>query len=235
MQEKLTTFGLTRQEAVFYLTLYQYGALSGYEVAKLTGISRSNVYNGLANLVEHGAAYTIDEGTVTKFTAIKFEEFSENRLRSLLTEKDYIMNNLPERRNEDTRYITVEGYKHIMNKINNMLNEAEYRIYLYVTKDILQRLDRQVRQCIEKNLKVMLITDKTIELPGATIYVHNIVKGHVQLIVDSNTVLVGELEESCLYSRQKNFVNVFKQSFANTIKLVELESDMLESKSKFTS
>ena len=40
--EKLGAFGLTRQEANIYLCLYQQGELNGYEVAKLTGISRSN-------------------------------------------------------------------------------------------------------------------------------------------------------------------------------------------------
>ena len=57
--EQLTLFGLSRQEAAIYLCLLQNEELTGYEVAKLTGISRSNVYNGLASLVEHGAAALI--------------------------------------------------------------------------------------------------------------------------------------------------------------------------------
>ena len=44
--EKLMVFGLTRQEASIYLCLYRNGTLTGYEAAKLTGISRSNVFNG---------------------------------------------------------------------------------------------------------------------------------------------------------------------------------------------
>ena len=46
--EQLILFGLSRQEAAIYLCLLQNEELTGYEVAKLTGISRSNVYNGLA-------------------------------------------------------------------------------------------------------------------------------------------------------------------------------------------
>lgn len=55
--EKLMMFGLTRQEASIYLCLNRNGTLTGYEAAKLTGISRSNVYNALAGLTEKGAAY----------------------------------------------------------------------------------------------------------------------------------------------------------------------------------
>ena len=67
--EQLTLFGLSRQEAAIYLCLLKNEELTGYEVAKLTGISRSNVYNGLASLVEHGAAYVI-EGTSSKYLAV---------------------------------------------------------------------------------------------------------------------------------------------------------------------
>lgn len=40
IQEKFISFGLTRQEASIYLCLFKYGELTGYEVAKQTGISR---------------------------------------------------------------------------------------------------------------------------------------------------------------------------------------------------
>ena len=45
---KLMLFGLTRQEAMIYLCLAANQELSGYETSKITGISRSNVYNALA-------------------------------------------------------------------------------------------------------------------------------------------------------------------------------------------
>ena len=50
-------FGLTRQEATLYEAMLLHGELTGYEAAKLTGISRSNTYNALAGLVEKGAAH----------------------------------------------------------------------------------------------------------------------------------------------------------------------------------
>ena len=62
--EKLMGFGMTRQEAVIYLCLYKKGGLTGYEVSKQTGISRSNVYGSLSNLAEAGAAYLV-KGSAT--------------------------------------------------------------------------------------------------------------------------------------------------------------------------
>ena len=64
--DEITQFGLTRQEAQIYLCLIQNAELTGYEVAKSTGISRSNTYSALAGLVEKGAAYLL-EGVSSKY------------------------------------------------------------------------------------------------------------------------------------------------------------------------
>ena len=76
--DKLVQFGLTRQEANIYLCLYQNGELTGYEVAKMTGISRSNVYGGLSDLTDKGAAFLV-QGSSNRYVAASIEEFCEDR------------------------------------------------------------------------------------------------------------------------------------------------------------
>ena len=92
--EKLMVFGLTRQEASIYLCLYRNGILTGYEAAKLTGISRSNVYNALAGLAEKGAAYLL-EGNSSKYMAVPVEEFCDNKLRMMENTKKWLKENMP--------------------------------------------------------------------------------------------------------------------------------------------
>lgn len=91
--DQFMSFGLTRQESTIYMTLQINGELTGYEVAKLTGISRSNTYNALAGLVEKGAAYVM-EGSVTRYTAVAFEEFSNNVIYKLSAIRSRIIPNL---------------------------------------------------------------------------------------------------------------------------------------------
>lgn len=52
--EYLMHFGLSRQEALVYEQLLARGKQTGYEIARSTGISRSNAYTSLAALVEKG-------------------------------------------------------------------------------------------------------------------------------------------------------------------------------------
>mgnify|MGYP001064454128 CR=1 FL=1 len=65
--ERLMEFGLTRQEASIYQCLLTEGKVTGYEVAKQTGISRSNAYNSLASMTEKGAAYLVEEASTRKY------------------------------------------------------------------------------------------------------------------------------------------------------------------------
>ena len=96
-------FGLTRQEAVIYECLYRNGALNGYETSKITGISRSNVYNTLAGLVEKGAAYRM-EASSNKYIAVPVEEMCDNHLRRVEEAKQYLSKNLVKNQEENDGY-----------------------------------------------------------------------------------------------------------------------------------
>ncbi len=225
--EKLTQFGLTRQEAAVYLCLYQNGDLNGYEAAKQTGISRSNVYGALAGLVEKGAAYLM-EGASSRYTAVTVKEFCDNKIRSLQTTAEELEKNIPDMRTPTDGYITIEGYKHIYDKVLNMIEAAQYRIYLSASHQFVQKIEGVLQRVMEKDKKLVLITDEMSALTkqGAITYLTDSKEGQLRLIIDSTYVLTGEItgddSDTCLYCGQANFVNVFKEALRNEIKLIEL-------------
>ena len=108
--ERLMHFGLSRQDAIVYLCLLKSGELSGYEVAKLTSISRSNVYSTLSGLVEHGAAYLI-EGSTSKYVAVPIEDFCDDHISKLQTDKDYLKSYGPKQTKSVEGYVTIEGMR----------------------------------------------------------------------------------------------------------------------------
>lgn len=228
--EKFMSFGLTRQEAGIYMCLFKNGELTGYEVAKQTGISRSNVYGGLSGLVDKGAAYLL-EGTANKYVAVPVEEFCDNKIRSMMAEKDYLIHNMPDTQVCSEGYITIEGARNIKNKIITMLQKAEQRIYLSAPESFINGIIDELEAVLKRKIKLVLITDKHIDIENALQYVtdkHLIDKEEkqIRLIIDSTYVLTGDIEggksDTCLYSGQKNFVNVFKEALRNEIKLIEL-------------
>lgn len=223
--EKLIAFGMTRQEAMIYLCLYHRDGLTGYEVAKQTGISRSNVYGGLSGLAEMGAAYLM-EGSAKKYAAASVEEFCNNKIRALMKERDFLMKNMPVADKPSEGYITIEGAANIRNKIITMLEKAEKRIYLSAPGDFLEGIRDELEAVVGRGMKLVLITDEDVGIGDAVLYLTDRKEKQIRLIIDSVYVLTGDMEgektDTCLYSGQKNFVNVFKEALRNEIKLIEL-------------
>lgn len=247
--DKLVLFGLGRQEAAIYMCLLKNDELTGYEVAKLTGISRSNVYNSLAALVEHGAAY-VEEGTSTKYTAVSMEEFCDNRIRYLKEVEEYLLCNCPKKTAESAGYITIEGYRHICDKIHHMLSGAQKRIYFSANHNMLETWQAEIRQLVERQIKVVLISDElprffaedeslSEEIIFYQIYPElieestaEVWENQIRLIIDSEYAITGEVagrsNDTCLYSAQKNFVNVFKDAMRNEMELIKIRGKMEE-------
>lgn len=226
MVDRLMLFGLTRQEAVIYVCLSQNGALNGYETAKITGISRSNVYSGLGGLVDKGAAYLV-EGASNKYLAVPAEELCDNYMRRMMEAKQYLTANLIPAGKDTEGYITIEGHRHILDKIYAMLEKTEHRIYFSLPSEYVYLFQQQISCMISEGKKVVLLTDKKLTCPeGVQVYVSEPKEKQIHLIVDSQYVLTGDFSESdrdtCLYSGQKNFVNVLKEAIRNEIRLTEL-------------
>lgn len=224
--DKLMLFGLTRQEAAIYLCLAANQELSGYEASKITGISRSNVYNALASLVEEGAAYLL-EGSTNKYTAVDVEEFCNNKIRHLQKTKEELVRDMPKNNADCEGYITISSHKHIMDRIHSMLVNTQYRIYVSMPVEFLEKCREDIERLIENGKKVVLIVSEAIDFPGAIIHLTDKKEQQIRLIVDSEYVLTGDMSgsssDTCLYCGQKNFVNVFKESLKNEIKLIELQ------------
>lgn len=243
MIDKLLLFGLSRQEATIYMCLLKNEELTGYEVAKNTGISRSNAYSGLASLVEKGAAY-VKEGASVKYVAVAMEEFCENYIRCLQENRDYLILNEPKRVVNTDGYITIEGKRHICDKIRNMLLSTEKRVYFSANATFLEQWSKEIAELIGRGIKVVLLSNRLPEgFKGAsesgmvTFYCALFDEGlensfcdrekQIRLIIDSEYVLTGEYSgsdhDTCLYSAQKNFVTVIKDAMRNEMELIKIK------------
>lgn len=226
LTDNLMLYGMTRQEATIYIDLCRNGQLTGYEAAKLTGISRSNVYNALASLAEKGAAYVMD-GASSKYVAVPVDEFCSNKLRRLEEIKNELIERLSQPKESEIGYITIEGFRHILDKLRNMIDSAEKRLYLSASSEWIEQLNADLRDALSRGIKVVLITDQSPAFSGSKVHITPRNAGQIRLITDSEYVLTGEItgktSDTCLYSGQKNFVAILKDALSNEIKLIELD------------
>ena len=225
--DALTKFGFTKQESLLYLTLCKEGALTGYEASKLTGISRSNVYLALAGLTEKGGAYRIDAATIN-YQAVPVNELIQNIRRQVDDTLSFIAKNVPMKDEPLEPYITISGFTQILSKMKNIIINASERIYLSCSQTELSLVKSEILAACKKGLKVVIITAPICQFPGAIIYCRKKAPGEIRLIADSSYVLTGELipnqETACLYSRNKNLVQLIKDSLTNEIQIISLAS-----------
>lgn len=224
--EKLKEFGLTGQEAIIYETLLKKGAMTGYEVAKETGISRSNAYGSLSGLVDKGAASAC-EGTGVKYVPTDVETFTGNTLRQYGEIAKEVIKAAPKKSEKKSGYITITGARHISDKIHEMLDACEYRMYIMAEWELLEKYSEKIGRLTEKGLKVVILSDRC-NIPNAFFYETDPVRSQIRFITDSNYVLTGSLtgEESdtCLYSGEENLVQIMKEALKNKIELIEREN-----------
>ena len=218
----LTEFSLTRQEASIYAALLNHGDMTGYEVAKDTGFSRSNVYAALNALVEKGAAYLV-EGEATKYRPVEIKTFTSNKIAELKKSAEYLEKHGPQKVVSAEGYITIVGAKNIRNKMREMLSKTELRLYLMAPAQIVKDFEEELKRLVSEGKKIVLLT-QDYSLKGAKVYNTKVDEGQIRFITDSAYVLTGELTDdehnTCLYSGQKNLVEVMKEALKDKISLL---------------
>ena len=227
--EHLMNFDLTRQEASIYQCMLTEGKITGYEVAKQIGISRSNAYNSLASMADKGAVYQVTEGTTKKYIPVALDEFCKNSIRKLDESRKWLVSHVPTEKAQDEGYITIEGRRHILDKMKNLLSNVEERAYISCTRNYLLLFVEELDRLDEMNKKLVIITDQPVKYGNAKIYVGDARNTQIGLITDSKYVLTGEFGEgsidTCLYSGQKNFVELYKRALSNEIKLLTMREE----------
>lgn len=224
--ERWMNFGMSRQEAVVYICLWEHGEATGYEVGKLTGISRSNVYGILSSLTEKGAA-VVTEANTTLYRAVCPKELLENKMRHLEKDRQYLIEHMPQAMEKEEGYITIPGSSNIKDKVRYMIAHCEMRLYFAADGRIISEFEEELAQAKKKGLKVVIISDKDYQHLATQFYFDKSELGQIRLITDSTYVLTGELQDrnadTCLYSGQKNLVTVMKEALRNKIRLLEIE------------
>ena len=227
MVECLMKAGFTRHEAMLYLTLCKEGELTGYEAAKISNIPRSNVYLGLAGLVEKGGALRID-GDSSKYAAVPAAELVFNLRNGLEEVYRFIEENTPVREAARDPYYTITGRQNVINKMNHMISHAAERIYISTSQTELGYVAKELSNARERGLKVVVISAPGFLLEGAVIYHNEKQPGQIRLIVDSAHALTGEISETgesnCLYSKSRNLIQLIKDSLTNEIRLIQIKN-----------
>jgi sugar-specific transcriptional regulator TrmB len=124
--QHLRRFGFTELEAKCLHVLSDLGSITGYEIAKRMGISRSNVYAALQKLVEKGFVLE-SKGEPTLYQAISIDEIADTIETHFKASIRYVKEHMPKQDAKRTEYFTVEGDAKVMERVRAELGKVKTR------------------------------------------------------------------------------------------------------------
>lgn len=224
--QTLYKLGFSPIEATVFITLCEHGSLTGYEVAKLTGISRSNVYTALYSLQDKGKCY-VSEGESSKYIPISKEDLLLTTKREMTTTLKEIEQYYPKTVAVSEPYLTIRGYEHVLNKIKNNILLCESHLYIMSTSENILLLQDELKE-ISDRCKIIIMCDKALNLNDKiTVHAHNKPIDAFYMIIDTQIVITGDLSEQnaqCLYSTNYSLVRLMRTSFITALDMIHLQS-----------
>lgn len=154
--DQLMTLGFTRYEAQAYLALLRGNPLTGYEVAKVSGVPRANVYEVLARLEERGAAMRVDEENATRFVPIASEELMGHLRRDFERVFGEAERNL-QAIGQDVHWEPVmnsRGYASALSTAREIIASTEHDLLLAVWPKEAEALVAVVEEARVRNVKI---------------------------------------------------------------------------------
>ena len=211
--EFLEKLGFSSNEAKVYGTLIKHKVLNGYEIAKLSGVARSLVYEVINRLIAKGAVIRID-GEPNFYKPIEYQDLirsikeenekniacAERELQQLATENvdvDYVMN--------------IVGEEKYVAKAKELIDSAQAEISLSIWQESFEVLRSNIENAISRGVKVYIFTFESISVAGATVYSYNINDvstlfpyRRTTIIIDGGECLVGEEGDRNVYVHTRN-------------------------------
>ena len=197
----LENLGFSQNEAKVYTALLKNKLLNGYEIAKISGVSRSLVYEVINRLVVKGVLFRLD-GEPSYYTPLEYDKLIERMKRehenNINKAEEYLRNLAGEEESHDY-VMNIVGIDKTIRKAAALIDGAQEEISLSVWQEEFMLLKGALRRAIERGVKIYLFTFEDIEMDGCVVFSYRISDAsqlfpyrRLTLVVDSDQCLTGE-------------------------------------------
>ncbi len=151
--------GFTASDARAYVALLKTHPATGYELAALSGVPRSAIYNVLRQLETRGLVNAI-QGKPAKYVPLSpdqlFELLSNRFAKSLEQFKDSVQQ-LGNRSSQSTTW-TFQGYATMLERAQSIIASAKRCVYLSLWKREAELLAKPLSQAVQNGVDVVLFS-----------------------------------------------------------------------------
>lgn len=197
----LLEIGFTMNESKVYLTLLQNRYLNGYEVSKLSNVSRSLVYNVIDRLVAKGFVLK-SEGQINYYCALPYDKVIE-KIRNDNTNKLNVakekLKNYSRIENESEYIFNIKGIDEFFSKANDLILNAEKEISISIWEEDFPKIEESLSIASKKGIKIYIFSFSNITFPSGEIFSYRLKDPaslfpyrRISIVVDGKEVIIGE-------------------------------------------
>ena len=159
MKEKLISIGFSEYEAKAYLALLRESPATAYEIAKLSAIPTSKIYEVLNKLLEREAVLKIEHSRKQKYLPLSPDELIaryRNRIEDTLSGLQSGLHQI--QGDQNLSYIwNILDYETLMEKATHIIANTNKHLLLSVWQEEMQHLDAEIRNALRRKIKVATV------------------------------------------------------------------------------
>lgn len=174
--DAIKKIGFTEYEAKTYLALLKEAPMSGYAIAKASGVPRSRIYEVLDSMVSKGDVI-VSPGDPTLYSPLAPDELIERRkkisnleLENALT----VFNEQKGKTNKKEDIWSIVGQDAIIAKVNECIRNAKKRILIELWAEDYSYLEEELRKASDRGVSIIVVGYGEIDAPYAFVYPHDI-------------------------------------------------------------
>jgi sugar-specific transcriptional regulator TrmB len=201
--ERLCQFGFSGYEARAYVTLLKCNPVTGYEMAKNSGIPPSKIYEIINKLMVRSMITPIT-GNPIKYLPQNSKLFLKKLRHDFEDTLDYLEEHMPNKPDNEFDYIwNINTAQELIGKAQELIKQASSEIILLAWDQELKELLPVIKKLLRK-VKIAVIQFGIMEIPCRPLFRHRIPdiiaheKGgnELTMVVDNSVLLQGLLSQS---------------------------------------
>jgi sugar-specific transcriptional regulator TrmB len=236
---KLTRLGLTEYEAKAYTALLKENPATAYEIAKISGIPTSKIYEVFNKLETREMVQSIyGESRRKLFMPISPDEFVDNYRSTVDENLNAVKSELSDvKTGVDTTYTWhIKEYDNLIIKARRMLKTARESVLLLLWANEMEALNYSLQNAEGRGIKLAVIHYGPTDMRIKTIYRHPVTDTIYEqknsrgftLVADSKEVLTGKIDgkerTEAIWSMNESLVMMSEDYLRHDIYFLKLAS-----------
>ncbi len=237
---RLQELGFSEYEARAYIALLQHDLVTGYELAKVSGLPRANIYRVLQKLEERGAVLRVESEDATRYVPLPYEEYLQrvdHEFRQALDATRQALRELAQPVEEAYVWNT-RDYATLLEHARGLIEGAEEQLLIAICPTEAAALAAPMDQAEARGVELITLCMNACPEPcggcRGDLFRYHVLEpfdpGWLVIVSDGEEVLAGESlsagQAQGVRSRQRLLVDLTSWFIRHTIAAAELLSSL---------